>query len=114
MSDGVTRGTDIRIMGILITVIMIRTMATLTPATTEIPATTAIHIITIRTTTGIMAPRPTATPDILTTDTGMEWVTAEGITRIPARGIAIRVGCITGDSADEINGGAPRRGCAAY
>lgn len=95
---GAIRGTGIRPMGIPTTVIMIR-ITTLTPATTEIPVTTGIHIIAIRITTDIMAPRPTATQGILITDTGMELATAEDITRIPARGIATQVGCITADSA---------------
>lgn len=100
-------------MDIPITV-MIRPMATLTPATTEIRATPGIRITTTRITTGIMDPRPTATPGILTTDIGMELATAEGITRIPARGIVTRVGCITVDSADQGSMAAHReKRCAA-
>ena len=104
--DGVIRGTGIRTMGMGIPTTAPITITTLTPATTEIPATTDIRIITIRITTGITA-RPTATPDILITDIGMELVTAEDIMRIPARGIATGVECITADSADQVNGGAP-------
>lgn len=103
----------IRAMGIPITAIMIRPMITLTPAATEIPATMGIRIITTRITMGIMAPRPTATPGILTTDTGMELATVEGIARIPAGRIATPVAYITADSADQVNGGAPRERCAA-
>ena len=95
--DGVIRGMG---MGILITATMIRTI--LTPATTEIRATTGIRIITTRITMGIMAPPPTATPDILTTDTGMELATAEDITRILLRGIATRAASITADRAHQV------------
>ena len=94
----------------ILTTVMIRTLTTLIPTITEIPATMGIHIATIRITMGIMAPRPTATPGIPTTDIGMELATAEDITRIPARGIATQVGCITVDSADQVHGGAPRKG----
>ena len=97
----VIRGTGIRTMGILI---MIRPMAILTPATTEIRATTVIRITTTPITTGIMAPRPTATPGILTTDIGMELATAEAITHIPARAIVAPAACITADSADQGQG----------
>lgn len=103
----------IRIMGMGIPItVMIRTMTTLTPATTEIRATTGIHIITIPITMGIMA-RPIATPGILTTDTGMALATAEDITRIRVGDITTQVECITADNADQVNGGAPRKGCAA-
>ena len=97
--DGVIRGTGIRTMGMGIPIMVIMIRTTLTPATTEIPATTGIPITTTRITTGIMAPHPMATPGILTTDTEMESATVEGIMRIPPRGIATRVECITADSA---------------
>ena len=109
--DGVIRGTGIRTMGVGIPIMVIMIRTTLTPATTEIPATTRIPITTTRITTGIMAPRPMATPGILTTDTEMESATVEGIMRIRlevsqqrpsvSRPIVL---------ADQVNGGAPRKG----
>ena len=90
--------TGIRTMGMGILTTDPITITILTPATTGIPATTDIRRVTIRITNGYNGSsyRYSQHPYNLYRN---KLVMAEDITRIPARGIATGVECITAESA---------------